>query len=79
MSKQAKNKQMQMAKIWVISDGTAGMLAQSLALVQAMEMDFHDVRILASPIYRLFPQLGAVPLMPISPRRSDRKLGPPWP
>ena len=79
MSKQANNKQMPMAKIWVISDGTAGMLAQSLALVQAMEMDFHDVRIFASPIYRLFPQLGAVPFMPISPRRSDRKLGPPWP
>ena len=73
-----KNEQI-LPKIWVISDGTMGMLAQSLALVQAMEMDFHDVRIFASPIYRLFPQLGAVPLMPISPRRSDRKLGPPWP
>ena len=73
-----KNEQI-LPKIWVISDGTMGMLAQSLALVQAMEMDFHDVRIFASPIYRLFPQLGAMPLMPISPRRSDRKLGPPWP
>ena len=79
MAKNTKKTEQDMPKIWVISDGTMGMLSQSLALVQAMEMDFHDVRIFASPIYRLFPQLGAVPFMPISPRRSDRKLGPPWP
>lgn len=79
MAHNADKNEQRLPKIWVISDGTMGMLAQSLALVQAMEMDFHDVRIFASPIYRLFPQLGAMPLMPISPRRSDRKLGPPWP
>ena len=79
MAKERQNTDTEMPKIWVISDGTMGMLAQSLALVQAMEVDFHDVRLFASPIYRLFPQLGAVPFMPISPRRSDRKLGPPWP
>ena len=65
--------------IWVVSDGTAGMVAQSLALVQALNMDYYDVRIFASPIYRLFPQMGNFPLMPISPRRNDRRLGPPWP
>lgn len=66
-------------KTWVISDGTAGMVSQSLALVQAMGIPFKQVQIYPSPIYRLFPQMGAVPFMPISPRRSDRKLGPPWP
>ena len=65
--------------IWVLSDGTAGMVAQSLALAQAMDVSYFDVRIFASPIYRLFPQMGAWPAMPISPRRNDRKLGPPWP
>ena len=65
--------------IWVVSDGTAGMVAQSLALVQALNVDYYDVRIFASPIYRLFPQMGNFPLMPISPRRNDRRLGPPWP
>ncbi|MGC6531197.1 MAG: mitochondrial fission ELM1 family protein [Candidatus Puniceispirillaceae bacterium] len=64
---------------WVISDGTAGMHAQSVAVAQALDVPYYDVRIFASPIYRLFPQMGAVPFMPISPRRSDRKLGPPWP
>ena len=71
-----KNEQI-LPKIWVISDGTMGMLAQSLALVQAMEMTMMCA--FSAPIYRLFPQLGAMPLMPISPRRSDRKLGLPWP
>lgn len=65
--------------IWVVSDGTAGMVAQALALAQAMDVSYFDVRIFASPIYRLFPQMGAWPLMPISPRRNDRRLGPPWP
>ena len=65
--------------IWVLSDGTAGMVGQALALAQALDMPYFDVRIMASPIYRLFPQMGAWPLMPISPRRSDRKIGPPWP
>lgn len=65
--------------IWVVSDGTAGMVAQALALAQAMDVPYFDVRIFTSPIYRLFPQMGAWPLMPISPRRNDRKLGPPWP
>ena len=65
--------------IWVLSDGTAGMVAQSLALAKAMDVSFFDVRIMASPIYRLFPQLGRWPFMPISPRVRDRKIGPPWP
>ena len=65
--------------VWVVSDGTAGMVSQALALAQAMRLTFYDVRIFASPIYRLFPQMGAWPLMPISPRRQDRRLGPPWP
>ena len=65
--------------IWVVSNGTQGMVAQALALAQAMDVSFFDVRIFTSPIYRLFPQMGAWPLMPISPRRNDRKLGPPWP
>lgn len=65
--------------IWVVSNGTAGMVAQALALAQAMGVSYFDVRIFTSPIYRLFPQMGAWPLMPISPRRNDRKLGPPWP
>lgn len=65
--------------IWVVSDGTAGMVAQALALAHALDEPYFDVRIMASPIYRLFPQMGAWPLMPISPRRNDRKLGPPWP
>ena len=65
--------------IWVVSDGTAGMVGQALALARAMDVSYFDVRVMASPIYRLFPQMGAWPLMPISPRRNDRKLGPPWP
>lgn len=65
--------------VWVLSDGTAGMVAQSLALAQAMDVPYFDVRIMASPIYRLFPQMGTWPTMPISPRRSDRRIGPPWP
>ena len=65
--------------VWVLSDGTAGMVAQSLALAQMMDVSYFDVRIFASPIYRLFPTMGAWPAMPISPRRNDRKLGPPWP
>lgn len=65
--------------VWVLSDGTAGMVGQSLALAQAMDVPYFDVRIMASPIYRLFPQMGTWPTMPISPRRNDRRIGPPWP
>lgn len=65
--------------VWVLSDGTAGMVSQSLALAQALDMAYFDVRIFASPIYRLFPQMGTWMGMPISPRRNDRRIGPPWP
>ncbi|MGC6516402.1 MAG: mitochondrial fission ELM1 family protein [Candidatus Puniceispirillaceae bacterium] len=65
--------------IWVVSDGTAGMVSQALGLAQAMDVPYFDVRIFASPIYRFFPQMGRWPTMPISPRRSDRRIGPPWP
>lgn len=65
--------------VWVLSDGTAGMVSQSLALARAMDLSYFDVRIFASPIYRLFPQMGRWLGMPISPRRNDRRIGPPWP
>ena len=77
--KQAAKKAPNAPLIWVVSDGTTGMVAQALALAHALDEPYFDVRIMASPIYRLFPQMGAWPLMPISPRRNDRKLGPPWP
>ena len=64
---------------WVLSDGTAGMVSQSLALAKALDLSYFDVRIFASPIYRLFPQMGNWMGMPISPRRNDRRIGPPWP
>lgn len=64
---------------WVLSDGTAGMVSQSLALAKALDLSYFDVRIFASPIYRLFPQMGTWMGMPISPRRNDRRIGPPWP
>ena len=64
---------------WVVSDGTTGMMAQSLALAESLGISFFDMRMFPSPIYRMIPQMGAVPFMPISPIRADRKSGPPWP
>ena len=46
---------------WVISDGTMGMLSQSLAVVRAMDIGADDIRALPSPLLRLYPRLAHLP------------------
>ncbi len=48
-------------RTWVISDGTAGMLAQGIALVKAMEIPAEDIRALPTPLLRAFPRLANLP------------------
>ena len=38
-----------------MSDGTIGMLSQSLAVVRAMDIHADDIRLSATPLLRLFP------------------------
>ena len=46
---------------WVISDGTAGMLAQGLALTKAMGIVAEDIRAVPTPLLRMFPKLANLP------------------
>ena len=46
---------------WVISDGTAGMLAQGLALTKAMGILPQDIRAVPTPLLRAFPKLASLP------------------
>ena len=46
---------------WVISDGTIGMLSQSLAIVRAMDIHADDIRLSPPPLLRLFPRLASIP------------------
>ncbi|MGB2051584.1 MAG: hypothetical protein ACPHVQ_03455, partial [Candidatus Puniceispirillaceae bacterium] len=39
-------------RTWVISDGTAGMLAQCLALTKAMGIQAEDIRAVPTPLLR---------------------------
>ncbi len=48
-------------RTWVISDGTAGMLAQSLALTKAMGILAEDIRAVPTPLLRAFPKLANLP------------------
>ena len=42
-------------RTWVISDGTAGMLAQGIALTKAMKIQAEDIRAFPTPLLRPFP------------------------
>ena len=48
-------------RTWVISDGTAGMLAQCLALTKAMRIKAEDIRAVPTPLLRAFPTLAKLP------------------
>ena len=48
-------------RTWVISDGTAGMLAQCLALTKAMRIQAEDIRAVPTPLLRAFPKLANIP------------------
>ena len=48
-------------RTWVISDGTAGMLAQGLALTKAMGIVAEDIRAVPTPLLRAFPKLATLP------------------
>ena len=48
-------------RTWVISDGTAGMLAQCLALTKAMSIQAEDIRAVPTPLLRAFPKLANLP------------------
>ena len=48
-------------RTWVISDGTAGMLAQCLALAKAMRIQAEDIRAVPTPLLRAFPKLANLP------------------
>lgn len=48
-------------RVWVISDGTAGMLSQCLALLRAMGLDGEDIRAVPTPLLRAFPTLARIP------------------
>jgi len=48
-------------RTWVISDGTAGMLAQCLALTKAMRIQAEDIRAVPTPLLRAFPKLANLP------------------
>jgi len=48
-------------RTWVISDGTAGMLAQGLALTKAMNIVAEDIRAVPTPLLRAFPKLANLP------------------
>ena len=48
-------------RVWVISDGTAGMLSQCLALLRIMGLDGEDIRAVPTPLLRAFPKLAAIP------------------
>ena len=48
-------------RVWVISDGTAGMLSQCLALLRMMGLDGEDIRAVPTPLLRAFPTLARIP------------------
>ena len=48
-------------RTWVISDGTAGMLAQGSALTKAMRIQAEYIRAVPTPLLRAFPKLANLP------------------
>lgn len=62
---------------WILSDGTAGMEAQSVGLAQAMGLTPVVKSIQPSRLLRLSPSLGALP--GVSPAAGGDSLAPPYP
>lgn len=58
--------------VWVISDGTAGMRLQAVALAKALDLPFTELELRPSLSLRLFPSLGRVPGWPVSALRAAR-------
>ena len=56
-----KNEEAWPIRTWVISDGTAGMLAQGLALTKALKIHAEDIRAVPTPLLRAFPKLANLP------------------
>ncbi len=46
---------------WIISDNTKGMLNQSIALANALGLDYQHFLALPTPLLRLFPTLAKIP------------------
>ena len=56
-----KNEEAWPIRTWVVSDGTAGMLAQGLALTKALRIQAEDIRAVPTPLLRAFPKLANLP------------------
>ena len=61
LRKKRENERAWPLRTWVISDGTAGMLAQCLALTKAMRIQAEDIRAVPTPLLRAFPKLAKLP------------------
>ena len=61
LRKKRENERAWPLRTWVISDGTAGMLAQCLALTKAMRIKAEDIRAVPTPLLRAFPKLANLP------------------
>ena len=59
--RKGKNEGAWPTRTWMISDGTAGMLAQCLALTKAMRIQAEDIRAIPTPLLRAFPKLANLP------------------
>ncbi len=47
--------------VWVMSDGTLGMMSQSFGLANALGLDASDIRATPTPWLRMFPSHAAIP------------------
>ena len=63
---------------WILSDGTAGMEIQAIALAEALNIEFQLKPINPSTFLRIFPQFGALPGLSAH-KDSKSTLGPPFP
>jgi len=63
-------------KCWVVSDGTAGMLSQCVALLRILGHDGLELQARPTPILRLFPTLARLPGWPLTIGRKPDWLNP---
>ena len=63
---------------WILSDGTAGMELQAIALADAMGLAPQVKRITPHPILRLSPLFACIPGFPVA-GSCTKNLTPPWP
>ena len=79
ISKKMIEKNQAVKTCWIVTDGTTGMLKQSIAVAKSLNLDATILNANATPILRLFPILAKIPTWRLTIGRSPDWIKGPYP